>query len=254
MSFDELQRVAAMASSIETVMDDGAADDVTRRIFEGEGPFTVSFVNAHAMNLAAENAEFWADVKSSNLVLRDGIGIAMLLRLLGKNPGLNMNGTDYIPKLINEGIRRGFRFYLLGTEAPYNAMAADLVRNLGGDVVWVDHGFHPDDYYKQTLDGVLSDHALIILAMGMPKQERIATLIGNAYAERRERIAIINGGAILDFLGGKVNRAPIWIRQIHCEWLYRLMVEPKRLFRRYVIGNIIFLWRSLKVAQQYDGK
>jgi exopolysaccharide biosynthesis WecB/TagA/CpsF family protein len=76
----------------------------------------------------------------------------------------------------------------------------------------------------------------------MPKQEQVA-------AQLRKQLSngclIVCGGAIIDFLGGKVTRAPLWVRNWGIEWMYRLAVEPKRLFKRYVIGNPKFLVRSL---------
>src|SRR5438132_512000 len=74
---------------------------------------------------------------------------------------------------------------------------------------------------------------LIILAMGMPKQEAIAVRL-RAYL--KSPALIVNGGAILDFLGGKVTRAPRWMQRLYLEWVYRLYLEPRRLARRYLLG------------------
>jgi N-acetylglucosaminyldiphosphoundecaprenol N-acetyl-beta-D-mannosaminyltransferase len=74
---------------------------------------------------------------------------------------------------------------------------------------------------------------LVILAMGMPKQEYLAACL-------RERlqfpVLIVNGGAVLDFVGGKVGRAPKVMRHAGMEWAYRLYLEPRRLLRRYLLG------------------
>lgn len=77
--------------------------------------------------------------------------------------------------------------------------------------------------------------------MGMPKQEAVAAKL----AAIGGPCLIVCGGAILDFLGGKVSRAPEWLRRLGGEWLYRLLREPKRLFMRYVVGNPLFLLRTL---------
>jgi exopolysaccharide biosynthesis WecB/TagA/CpsF family protein len=77
--------------------------------------------------------------------------------------------------------------------------------------------------------------------MGMPKQEAVAARL----AASGVPCLIVCGGAILDFLGGKVHRAPRWMRRLGCEWVFRLMSEPKRLFTRYVLGNPMFLLRTL---------
>ena len=75
----------------------------------------------------------------------------------------------------------------------------------------------------------------------MPKQEVVATRL----AASGVPCLIVCGGAILDFLGGKVDRAPKWGRRLGCEWVFRLIKEPKRLFSRYVVGNPMFLLRTL---------
>jgi exopolysaccharide biosynthesis WecB/TagA/CpsF family protein len=81
--------------------------------------------------------------------------------------------------------------------------------------------------------------------MGMPKQERVAALLAR---HLDYPCLIICGGAILDFLGGKVTRAPKAFRRIGMEWLYRFMLEPKRLFKRYMVGNFVFLYRGYRLA------
>jgi N-acetylglucosaminyldiphosphoundecaprenol N-acetyl-beta-D-mannosaminyltransferase len=80
-----------------------------------------------------------------------------------------------------------------------------------------------------------------VLGMGMPKQEAIAARL----AASGVPCLVVCGGAILDFLGGKVTRAPNWVRRLGCEWMFRLIGEPQRLFRRYVVGNPMFLLRTL---------
>jgi len=87
---------------------------------------------------------------------------------------------------------------------------------------------------------------LIVLGMGMPKQELVASQL----AASGVPCVIVCGGAILDFLGGKVARAPQWMRRLGGEWIFRLMKEPKRLFMRYVVGNPIFIWRTRMFTAQ----
>ena len=77
--------------------------------------------------------------------------------------------------------------------------------------------------------------------MGMPRQELIADAM---VTEASYPILIINGGAILDFMAGRVKRAPLRLRQVGLEWLFRLYIEPRRLWRRYLVGNALFLTRA----------
>ncbi len=74
----------------------------------------------------------------------------------------------------------------------------------------------------------------------MPKQEKLAIYLKN---NLNYSCVIINGGAIIDFWGKKIKRAPLWIRNFKIEWIYRLILEPKRLGHRYIIGNFVFMKR-----------
>lgn len=201
-------------------------------------PTRIAFVNAHAANLCHRNPAFLGDILACEYVLRDGSGMKILYRFMGREAGLNLNGTDFIPELLD--LYNGRSVALLGTSEPYLANAAAIIEDKGADVTLKIDGFQDQALY---LDKVRKARpALIILAMGMPKQESVAAHLA---AHLDYPCLIVCGGAILDFMGGKVVRAPRLFRQFGMEWLYRLMLEPKRLFGRYVLGNVIFLWRAL---------
>lgn len=204
-------------------------------------PVRIAFVNAHALNLCCNDTSFLHHLLGSDYVFRDGSGMKILYKMLGCDPGLNLNGTDLIPQIVT--LYAGCDTALLGTKNPYLERAAETVKRKGIAPVLMMDGFQEDKAY---LDAARSQPApLIILAMGMPKQERVAELLS---ANLDYPCLIVCGGAILDFMGGKVTRAPLLFRRLGIEWLYRLGQEPKRLFRRYVIGNIAFLLRSFRLA------
>ncbi|MNG72556.1 putative N-acetylmannosaminyltransferase [compost metagenome] len=198
----------------------------------------LGFVNAHAMNLVAGNVDYCKALSAADVLLRDGAGMTILCRRLGLDPGLNMNGTDFIPKLL--AAFKGRRVAFWGTQEPFLGQAVERCKNqFGVQPVSVHDGFADMDTY---LD-LAREHQpeLIVLGMGMPKQEAVAARL----AASATPCLIICGGAILDFLGGKVTRAPHWLRRLGGEWVFRLAKEPKRLFMRYVVGNPLFLLRTL---------
>jgi exopolysaccharide biosynthesis WecB/TagA/CpsF family protein len=197
----------------------------------------VSFVNAHAVNVACENPAFLASLLRADLLLRDGLGVQILMRAVDRKPGLNMNGTDLIPRILAASRSKPIALYGSTAEAAEGAAAA--VRNMGAVSVTHCDGFQTLDCY---LERVKADRPrVVVLGMGMPKQELVADAILKACAGP---ILILNGGAILDFMSGRFKRAPVAVRRIGMEWLFRLALEPRRLWRRYLVGNVVFLVRA----------
>ena len=207
-------------------------------------PTVLAFVNAHAMNSAAQSKKFFEALMAADIVLRDGSGMAILLRLLNQSPGLNLNGTDLIPKIMRQ--YAGRQIALFGTQDPYLRRARERVMKqlAPGSMVLTTHGFRETEDYVHLAATHKPD--LIVLGMGMPRQEEVACVLRHAVGYP---CLIVCGGAIIDFMGGKTSRAPVWMRKTGIEWLFRLALEPKRLFHRYVIGNPLFLARAVSLAR-----
>ena len=216
--------------------------DLLRRICSPTRPVAVAFANAHAMNCVAQSQSFFDALYTADWVLRDGSGVATLFKLLGKNAGRNLNGTDLIPKII--GLFDGRRIAFFGTQEPYlerGMVAADQYAPLSHFVRA--HGFlELDDYLSLA---IAQKSELIVLGMGMPKQEAVAAALRSKLGFP---CTIVCGGAIIDFLAGRTSRAPLWMRRAGMEWMYRLATEPRRLSHRYVVGNPVFLMRAIWIA------
>jgi exopolysaccharide biosynthesis WecB/TagA/CpsF family protein len=197
----------------------------------------VSFVNAHAVNVACANPAFLDTLLRADLLLRDGLGVKILMKAVERRPGLNMNGTDLIPRILAQCRSKSIALY--GSTAEVAQAAAAVVRGMGAAHVTHCDGFQPLERY---LERVAADRPrVVVLGMGMPKQELVADAIVKACAGP---ILILNGGAILDFMSGRFKRAPVSVRRMGMEWLFRLALEPRRLWRRYLVGNVVFLARA----------
>jgi N-acetylglucosaminyldiphosphoundecaprenol N-acetyl-beta-D-mannosaminyltransferase len=205
----------------------------------------LAFVNAHAMNVVAESDPFYQSLMSADVVVRDGIGLALLMRLLNQAPGQNLNGTDLIPKLLQAA--DGLPIALFGTRAPWldTARQSVLERLAPNSSCVTADGFQELEHYIHL--AAQQRPRVIVLGMGMPRQEEVAIALRAALGFP---CLIVCGGAIIDFLGGKVPRAPLWVRRSGLEWAFRLGREPKRLWNRYVHGNPLFLRRALVVAHR----
>jgi len=229
------------ALSSVTVFD--GYEEVQRRIESdgSAGPIIVSFLNAHGLNLFFRDAGFREAILGSRLILRDGSGMKIAMRLSRMAPGANLNGTDFIPWYLRNN--RGKRVAVFGAERPYLEAAVRRLKADGVDIAAHLDGFQSDAAYLDEVARTKPD--ILLLAMGMPKQEKLAARLARA---AEHPMVILNGGAIVDFLAGKFPRAPSWMRRMGIEWLFRFVQEPKRLFGRYVIGNAVFVSRALAMA------
>lgn len=236
------KKVLKVIKQILVVKNQDQEDQLKTTLFEGTK--VLSFINAHAVNLLFKNANFLHSINDSSIVLRDGIGVKILFKLLKLDAGLNMNGTDFIPKLVlacKENIA------LYGTNHETVSLVREILKNKGLNVVSAHHGFEAFEYYVEEIK--LKKPRLVLLGMGMPKQEILSKKIKD---EIDFKCLIINGGAILDFMSGNVKRAPIWMRKLGLEWFYRFLSEPKRLFKRYFIGNFMFFVNARKILNAQE--
>lgn len=237
---------APILERLQSVPDEIAARALLRRLAKSarlsERPRVLAFVNAHALNLAAESAGFARALSAADVLLRDGAGLALLLRRCGRPPGLNMNGTDFIPQLLRAC--DGLSVAVIGTREPY--LERGLVRMqrefVPRSALWGVDGFQPPSTYLHLLRE--RRPSLVLLAMGMPRQEELALWLRSQLAHG---CLLVCGGAIVDFLGGRTRRAPLLLQRMGMEWAWRLGQEPVRLFKRYVIGNPRFLWRTWRL-------
>lgn len=239
--FDTLKRILGI--SVLAIRWDEAIALLSRLIAERR--FTkVSFLNAHNANLAYSDPVF-AEALDDFLVLPDGVGVDIAAKLLYGAPFPdNLNGTDFIPAFL-QASTRPLTVALLGATR-VNAEAASVKLS----ALAVQHKFvvvH-DGYFSPAEEPAIVKRIarlrpdVLLVAMGVPRQE----LWIARHIDARHCTLPIAVGALLDFLSGTVPRAPLWMRRLRLEWLYRLWIEPGRLWRRYVVGNPLFLWRVFK--------
>ena len=229
------------ASQAVTVLDDR---------FEVGNPSSVAFANSHALNVASRDDHF-REVLRKSIVINDGIGMDLAsLCLFGSPFPQNLNGTDFIP-LYLRNTRHRYRIFLLGG-LPGVAERAKEYLSRGCPQHWFvgcHHGyFAVEDTHKVTNIIGASNADILLVAMGNPQQE---LWLSENLPATGCRLAF-GVGALFDFLAGRAHRAPAWMRSARLEWLYRLIQEPRRLWRRYLVGNAQFIFRVL--GQRFSGR
>jgi alpha-1,3-mannosyltransferase len=222
----------------------GAGDDVVReldwRLATGEH-IKLTYLNAHASNLAGRNPDFETALQSFT-VLNDGVGVDIAARVLqGNSFPENLNGTDFTLRYLH-ATSRHFRIFLLGAKPGVADDAAAALETLLPQhvVVGTRDGYFVAAGANEVAAEINASGAdLLLVAMGNPAQE---FWIDAHLVSTGCRLGI-GVGALFDFLAQRVPRAPQAIRQMRMEWAFRLALEPRRLWRRDLIGNPVFLTR-----------
>ncbi|MDN2565835.1 WecB/TagA/CpsF family glycosyltransferase [Aquibium sp. A9E412] len=247
---DAFPRREILGSEVAALAWDDGIALLRRRLAERR--FTkVSFLNAHNANIACADAAF-REALADFLVLPDGIGVDIAARLLYGRPfPANLNGTDLVPALLRAETRP-LRVGLLGARrANAERAAAVLAAQAPQHRFEVIHdGYFTADEEPAIVARIAEIRPdILLVAMGVPRQEM--WIAENLTADHCTMPIAV--GALLDFLSGAVSRAPGWMRRLRIEWLYRLLLEPRRLWRRYVLGNPLFLARVLGVLARRRG-
>jgi exopolysaccharide biosynthesis WecB/TagA/CpsF family protein len=178
-------------------------------------------------------------------VLNDGSGVALAARLQGLTFPENLNGSDFNLRILELAARHGWPVFLLGAHPGVAERAASrLVDRLPGlTIAGTRNGYIDADGHAAVAAEIRESGAsLLLVGMGNPLQER---WLDEHLAATGCSIGVAVG-AFIDFSAGEVQRAPRWMSDAGIEWMYRLRQEPRRLWRRYVLGNPAFVARVVR--------
>jgi N-acetylglucosaminyldiphosphoundecaprenol N-acetyl-beta-D-mannosaminyltransferase len=212
-------------------------------------PLTVVGPNAHLVTLAERDARFAAAMQGADLSVPDGVSVVMASRILGQPIPERVTGGDLMERMCAEAAHYGFRVFFLGGLPGAAQMAAFNLRlhypglNICGTFC-PPRGFENDPAERERIFEAIEQSSpdLLCVAFGAPKQE-----IWMQENRGRLRVgAILPVGAAFDTQAGLRRRAPLWVQHMALEWLFRLMMEPRRLGRRYLVGNTRFILLVLR--------
>lgn len=216
-----------------------------QRLHGTESPSLVVYANAHTLNLAWSDPSYRDLLRRAGAVLNDGAGVAMGARISGGRFPENLNGSDFNPLILRLAAGRRWPVYLLGGREGVAERAAHNLKTLMPDleIVGTHHGYVDAHDTASLVEEIRASGAeVLMVAMGNPTQE---IWLDAHLASTGARIGL-GVGAFFDFSAGEVPRAPSWMNRAGLEWIYRLKQEPRRMWRRYLAGNPLFLMRVAK--------
>ncbi len=210
----------------------------------------VMYVNAHVVNQSRTTPGLGDALRRADLVYCDGYGVRLAARVLGLPVPHRMTGADWIWGLATLCELTGQPIYLLGSEPPLAREAAARLRRIYPrlDVAGAHHGyFDLDSAHNQRVIEDINAHSpsIVLVGMGTPKQE----LWVDRYADQLDGAVVWTVGALFDYVSGHIPRAPRWLADNGLEWIFRLAIEPGRMWRRYLLGNPVFLSRVFTEAR-----
>lgn len=227
-----------------------AVDHIDRAIAEGQGGWVVT-PNLDILHKLTHDAEFAKLVEPATLRLADGMPLVWASKLAGDPLPERVAGSDLVWHICERAAQRNYGVFLLGGDEGIADKAATVLREKypGLRVVGTHcppFGFEKDPEQMGLIRTRLTETkpSIVLVALGCPKQERLIDTLRADFPDAW----FFGIGISLSFVTGDVKRAPRWVRRIGLEWAHRLLQEPGRLARRYIIVGIPFAFRMLTSA------
>jgi len=235
-------KIDILGVQVDAIDKAGLEDAITKYVRD-EAKAVLAYANINAINLARKEKEFRTFLNGTSVLYCDGEGVRVGARILGSTLPPRVALTRWIWDLCSLCVERRFSVFFLGSTGEVLDKAVANVRErfptllIGGH-----HG-----YFQKVgpeSDAVVemikrSKPNLLFVGFGMPAQEHwISRNLG-----RLDANVVLSAGSMIDYVAGAKGVAPAWMSDIGLEWLYRLIQEPQRLWKRYLIGNPGFILR-----------
>lgn len=223
---------------------------VAAEAIEGSQRCLIANHNLHSTYLYHHDARMREFYGKARYVQIDGMPLILLGKLWGYPLGAEhrLDAVDWVPWLMAEAARRGWRVFHLGSKPGVAERGAEILRTRSpGLKISTAHGFFdadPDGAENRKLLERINAYSpnVLMVGMGMPRQEH--WILDNI--DRVEADVILHVGAYMDFMAGVTPIPPRWMGPLFLKWLYRLYNEPRRLWKRYLLEPWFVLWIALK--------
>lgn len=238
---EQFSMVGLLGIEFACITEKQSIDWICERAKEGSGAFVVT-ANLDHLRRCCVDPDYRALVENADLVVADGMPLIWASQIKGA-PILpeRVAGSSMTIGLCEQAAARGLSVYLLGGDEGVASRAAEQLKKKHPDIQIAGHhcppfGFENNEAEMDIIRGKLStaSPSIVLVALGSPKQEKLIRQIRDICPGS----CWIGVGISLSFITGDVVRAPLWVQKAGIEWLHRLIQEPRRLFKRYVIQGI----------------
>jgi len=203
-------------------------------------------VNAGKIVLMQKDKELEKSVVEADIINADGQAIVWAANLLGQKLPERVSGIDLMEELVKRSFEKGYKCFFLGATEEVVTKVVDIYKTqYAEDIIAGYRNGYFDKGAEEKIAKKIADSGanMLFVAITSPKKE----IFLNTYKKHLQNINFIMGvGGSFDVIAGKVKRAPLWMQNFGIEWLYRVIQEPKRMWKRYLIGNTKFILLVVK--------
>lgn len=200
-------------------------------------------INAAKVVEASSDPKLLEVINRSSLVHADGVSIGWAAWFLGLGKVDRVAGIDFMDALVRNAATKRFRLFLLGAKEEVVAKVNDVFLGLGANVVGFRNGYWSKTEERSVIDEIARQKPdILLVAIPSPDKE---WFVSKNLSELNCGLIIGVGGSF-DVVAGVTRRAPKLLQKIGLEWLFRLLQEPRRMYKRYLVGNSIFIWLVIR--------
>ncbi len=242
-------KVNIVGAEIDCYSFDEVVEIIVNRALSKSLPAYVITPNAQHVNNLQNDPLFREIYQHAFLVVPDGVPILWAANFLKTPLKGRVNGTDLFEKLCEVSASKPLKIFLLGGRPGAADLAATLIESHYPGLK-IAGTYSPHYEFESDLEEIAvinqkiieSSPNILFVGLGSPKQEK---WIYANYKQLKVPVSIAVGVSF-ELVSGMVKRAPSWMQRSGLEWLFRLIVEPRRLWKRYILGNPTFIWRVLQ--------
>ncbi|WP_221635105.1 WecB/TagA/CpsF family glycosyltransferase [Listeria booriae] len=222
-------------------------ETVTRidEIIQARTPVQHVVINANKINLMKRDDKLRDIVNGSPLINADGASVLLAAKMLGKQVPERVTGIDLMDELLQLADEKAYRVFFFGAT---EEVARQVVMTTSKKYPNIQIVGHENGYFDASISDSIAEEIrasqadIVFVAFSSPMKEYWI----HEQLERMNVPFVMGVGGSFDVIADKTKRAPAWIQRLGCEWFYRFIQEPIRMFDRYIIGNLVFLGHILK--------
>lgn len=238
------RRITILDTVID-VLDEKETINLAEKYINEKEPLHLMGVNADKINSLNTNHRLKEIINGCGIINADGASVVLASRFLKKPLPERVAGIDLMQKLVDVSEKKGYSIYLLGAKQQVVEKTAQVLKGKRKylNILGIHNGYFKQQDWKEIseeLKKLCPD--IVFIGITSPLKEYLIEYLQND----GNKSVFMGVGGSFDVISGNIPRAPLWMQKTNLEWLFRVMQEPRRLFKRYFVGNVTFINAIIK--------